>query len=101
VDANDHVDAPVSSPSIGVRALRSSLAEVLRRAAAGERTVVTAGGRPVAQIGPLDADAPDLERLIGSGALVAPRRTSAWRPPGPVPVRAGVRLDHALRELRG
>ena len=87
--------------SIGVRELRASLAEAVRRAGAGDRTVVTAAGRPVAQLGPLDADAPDLERLIGSGAVIAPRRTSAWRAPEPVPVWAGVRIDQVLRELRG
>ena len=87
--------------SIGVRELRAGLAEAVRRAGAGDRTVVTAAGRPVAQLGPLDADAPDLERLIGSGAVIAPRRTSAWRAPDPVPVWAGVRIDQVLRELRG
>jgi prevent-host-death family protein len=87
--------------SIGIRELRAGLAEAVRRAAAGDRTVVTAAGRPVAQLGPLDADAPDLERLIGSGAVIAPRRTSTWRPPEPVPVYAGVRIDQVLRELRG
>jgi prevent-host-death family protein len=86
---------------MGVRVLRASLAEVLRRAEAGERTVVTAGGRPVAQIAPLDAAAPDLERLVASGAVISPRRTSAWRPPPPVVVWAGLRLDQILRELRG
>ena len=55
----------------------------------------------MAQLGPLDADAPDLERLIGSGAVIPPRRTSEWRPPEPVAVWAGVRLDQILRELRG
>ena len=87
--------------SIGIRELRAGLAEAVRRAGAGDRTVVTAAGTPVAQLGPLDADAPDLERLIGSGAVIAPRRTSAWRPPEPVPVWAGVRIDQVLRELRG
>ncbi len=90
-----------TQPTVGVRVLRASLAEVLRRAAAGERTVVTASGRPVAQIAPLDADAPDLDRLVGSGAVIPPRRTSAWRPPRPVAVWAGLRLDQILRELRG
>ena len=87
--------------SIGVRELRSGLAEAVRRAGAGERTVVTSGGRPVAQLGPLDADAPDLERLIGAGAVIPPRRTSEWRAPAPVAVWAGVRIDQVLRELRG
>ncbi len=85
----------------GVRALRAGLADAVRRAAAGERTVVTSGGHPVAQLAPLDAGAPDLDRLIGAGALVPPRRTSTWRAPDPVPVWAGVRVDQALRELRG
>jgi prevent-host-death family protein len=95
-----HVDASLSR-SVGIRELRAALAETVRIAEAGERTVVTVGGRPVAQIGPLDADAPDLERLIGSGAVIPPRRTSTWRPPEPVAVWAGVRLDQILRELRG
>lgn len=95
-----HVDTS-EVRSIGVRELRAGLAEAVRGAEAGERTVVTVGGRPVAQLGPLDADAPDLERLIGSGAVIPPRRTSDWRPPEPVAVWAGVRLDQVLRELRG
>ena len=95
-----HVDTP-SSRTVGIRELLASIAESVRVAEAGERTVVTVGGRPVAQLGPLDADAPDLERLIGSGAVTAPRRTSDWRPPEPIAVWAGVRLDQVLRELRG
>lgn len=87
--------------NVGVRELRADLAEAVRRAAAGERTIVTTSGRPVAQLGPLDADAPDLERLLGSGAVIPPRRTSEWRAPEPVAVWAGVRLDQVLRELRG
>jgi antitoxin (DNA-binding transcriptional repressor) of toxin-antitoxin stability system len=90
-----------ASRSTGIRELRAGLADAVRTAEAGERTVVTVGGRPVAQLGPLDADAPDLERLIGSGAVIPPRRTSDWRPPEPVAVWAGVRLDQILRELRG
>jgi antitoxin (DNA-binding transcriptional repressor) of toxin-antitoxin stability system len=95
-----HVDTR-ESRSVGIRELRAGLAESVRGAQSGQRTVVTVGGRPVAQLGPLDADAPDLERLIGSGAVIPPRRTSEWRPPEPVAVWAGVRLDQVLRELRG
>ena len=95
-----HVDT-FENRSIGIRGLRAGLAESVRIAEAGERTVITVGGRPVAQLGPLDADAPDLQRLIGSGAVIPPRRTSEWRPPEPVTVWAGVRLDQVLRELRG
>jgi len=90
-----------SNRSLGVRELRAGLAEAVRVAEAGERTVITVGGRPVAQLGPLDADAPDLERLVSAGAVIPPRRTSEWRAPEPVAVWAGVRLDQVLRELRG
>ncbi len=34
-----------------------------------------------------------------SAALIPPRRTGAWRPPAPVAVWSGVRIDRALREL--
>jgi prevent-host-death family protein len=81
--------------------LRAELAAAVRRAAEGERTVVTVNGRPRALLGPLDDQAPDLDRLIASGAVVPPRRTSSWRPPPPVPVWSGVRIDRALVELRG
>jgi len=87
--------------TIGVRELRASLAEAVRRAANGQRTIISSSGRPVAQLGPLDEQAPALEQLIASGALVAPRRTGEWRPPDPVAVWSGVRIDRALRELRG
>lgn len=81
--------------------MRATLADVVRRAGAGERTIVTAHGRPVAQIAPLDEAAPDIERLVAAGALIAPRRNGAWRAPAPVAIWSGVRVDHALRELRG
>ena len=85
----------------GIRELRASLAEFVRRAEAGDRTVVTAHGRPVAQLGPLDGASPDIERLVSAGSLVAPRRIGAWRPPTPVSIWSGVRIDRALRALRG
>lgn len=88
-------------PQQSVRAVRADLAAAVRRAAHGERIVVTVGGRPRAQLGPLDDRAPDLDRLIAGGAVIPPRRTSAWRPPAPVAVWSGVRIDRALAELRG
>jgi prevent-host-death family protein len=87
--------------TLGVRELRSELAGAVRRAAAGERTVITAHGRPVAQLAPLDEAAPDIDRLISAGALVPPRRAGPFREPEPVAVWSGVRIDRALRELRG
>ncbi|MFW2333154.1 type II toxin-antitoxin system Phd/YefM family antitoxin [Ilumatobacter sp.] len=91
----------VGSTSIGVRELRATLGDAVRRARAGERTIVTSHGRPIAQVAPLDEAAPDLDRLIAAGALVPPRREGAWRAPDPVSIWSTVRIDRALRELRG
>jgi prevent-host-death family protein len=84
-----------------VRELRAGLADAVARARAGHRTVVTVNGRPAAQLGPLDEQSAVLDQLVGAGAVVAPRRTGMWRPPAPVPIWSGVRIDRALRELRG
>jgi len=73
----------------------------VRRAADGERIVVTVSGRPTAQLGPLDDQAPDLDRLIAAGAVLPARRRRPWRPPEPVVVWTGVRIDRVLVELRG
>jgi prevent-host-death family protein len=87
---------------VGVRELRSNLAAALRQAGAGERVVVTVDGRPVAQLGPLDAaDAPSLEALAASGLVEPPRRRD--RPPDPEATDTAVdlRLDRVLAEVRG
>lgn len=50
------------------RQLRNEVADVLRRAEAGEVFTVTVNGRPVAQVGPVEVRAPapgaDLERFF-------------------------------------
>lgn len=89
---------------IGTRELRADLATHLRRAAAGQRVLVTTGGRAVAALGPVDVplgtDA-SLDALVASGLLVPPRRTGPRSMTPPVPIWSGVRLDRALREVRG
>jgi prevent-host-death family protein len=87
--------------TLPIRSLRAGLAAAVRRASAGERVVVTVGGVPTAVLAPIDEQAPDLARLVAAGAVVPPRRTTPWRPPAPVAVWAGVRLDRALADLRG
>jgi prevent-host-death family protein len=87
--------------TLPIRSLRADLAATVRRAGAGERVVVTVGGVPTAVLAPVDDQAPDLARLVAAGAVVPPRRTTPWRPPAPVAVWAGVRLDRALADLRG
>jgi prevent-host-death family protein len=88
---------------IGVRELRADLATHLRRAGAGQRVVVTVDGREVAQLGPVQSidGQTVLADLITAGLVVAPRRTDAARPAQAIPVWSGVRLDRALKELRG
>lgn len=89
---------------MNVRALRASLASVLRRAEAGERIVITVGGRAVAQVGPVEpvgVGPPTLDDLAAAGLVVRARRTDA--PPTEVLVTlpAGARLDRLLAEVRG
>ena len=109
---------------IGIRELRGDLAAHIRRAAAGETTVVTVGGRPAAVIAPLTpgAQTPGAQTpgaptpgamstmrtssahrssLEASGALLPPRRTDGKLPSGTVPTWGSVRLDRLLAEIRG
>jgi antitoxin (DNA-binding transcriptional repressor) of toxin-antitoxin stability system len=92
-----------SSPEIGIRQLRQDLAAAVRRAGSGEHLVVTVGGRPVAQLGPLDGVAGQvrLADLVARGLVLGPRRSGPHRPAAAVPVWAGARIDRLLAELRG
>ncbi len=89
---------------VGTRDLRANLATALRRAAAGERLVVTDAGRPVAQLGPIDAPAgTTIEELVARGLVVAPRRSArsaSGALPIPVDLFTGMRLDQVVRDLR-
>jgi len=88
--------------SIGIRELRQTLATYMRRAQAGERIVITAGGEPVAQLGPLAGSdyGVTLSDLVARGAVVPPRRRGDFVPAEPLTVYASVRLDRALHEVR-
>lgn len=89
--------------TVGVRELRNSVAAVLRRAAGGERLVVTVDGTPVAQLGPLEPDAAgvSLWDLAGAGLIEPPRRHDLPDPPPPLPIPADVRVDRLLDQIRG
>ena len=78
---------------IGIRELRADLAAVVRRAGAGQTVVVSIGGRPAARLGPVDE--------VLDPSIVPPRRADPPRLDPPVTVWSGVRLDRALKELRG
>jgi prevent-host-death family protein len=89
---------------MNVRMLRTQLAQALRRAEAGERIIVTVGGRPVAQLGPVEADtgqSPTIEDLVARGLVVPARRDDRPPPALTVPLWAGTRIDRLLREIRG
>lgn len=88
---------------IGIRDLRADLSAAVRRAAAGQRVLISVDGRVVAQLGPIEAEQGQtvLADLVAAGAVVAPRRTDSARLAPPVQIWSGVRLDRALKELRG
>jgi len=88
---------------IGIRQLRSEVTAQVRRAAAGERIVITVDGRPVAQLGPLEpTDAKlTLEDLAARGQLLLARRSDRPAPEFSMPLWAGTRIDQLVREVRG
>ena len=91
---------------IGIRQLRADLAAHVRRAAAGETTVISIAGLPAAALSPLAmSDEPlggaHLSSLVASGALIAPRRADGRVAQGTITTWANVRLDRLLREIRG
>jgi prevent-host-death family protein len=73
----DHMD------EIGVRELKATLSEVLRRVSRGEQVRVTVRGRPVADIVPAGASPGDeaLRALVARGRVVPPARARPTRPP--------------------
>lgn len=86
---------------IGTRELRSNLAAALRQAAAGERVVITVDGRPVAQLGPLEATgAPTLAELAAAGLVDPPRRGDRPASPDALDTAVDVRLDRVIAEVR-
>jgi prevent-host-death family protein len=93
----------IHGTSIGIRELRRELATMVRRAATGQRVTVNVGGHPTAIIGPVENTGLHTTEasLVAAGLLIPPRRTDEARDAVPVPVWSGVRLDRALREVRG
>jgi prevent-host-death family protein len=94
----------VASGRVGIRELRNNVAAVVRRAAAGERIVVTVDGVATAQLGPLAPDgALTLDDLIAAGLALPPARADRPAPSAgeveDVPV--DIRPDRVLDELRG
>jgi prevent-host-death family protein len=85
---------------LGVRAMRQNLSVYLRRVGSGETFEVTARGRPVAVLAPIEDGQTALERLVASGRASRPEGDLLELGP---PERGGrtKRLSQALGEERG
>ena len=87
---------------VGIRELRNNVAAVVRRAAAGERIVVTVDGVATAQLGPLTPDTSvTLDDLIAAGLLLPPSRSDRPAVAGAEDVPVDIRTDDVLDDLRG
>jgi len=96
-------DASANLARVGVRELRNSVAAVVRRAAAGERVVITVDGIPAAMLGPLEPTAagPSLDDLVAAGLVEAPGRTDHPVAPEAAHLPIDARAARALADLRG
>ena len=94
---------PGNHSRVGVRELRGNLASLLRLAGAGQRIIVTAAGRPLAQLGPLGPGDSSLTLwdLAGAGLIEPPRHSRPPEAPVPLPIPADVRADRLLDSVRG
>ena len=88
---------------VGIRELRNNVAAVVRRAANGERIVVTVDNVPVAMLGPLSPgeDGLTLDDLIAAGLVRPATRTDRPEAPAPANLPVDARSDRVLDELRG
>lgn len=100
--AVDRVEAPTAAAVIGIRDLRADMAALVRRAGSGEQVIISVAGRSVAQLGPVHTSIGQLrmDDLIAGGQVIAPRRTGTYRPPDPIPVWQGSRIDKLLHDIR-
>jgi prevent-host-death family protein len=84
---------------VGVRELRQTASELLRRVAQGETFEITDRGRPVAVLSPVPEGSP-LERLRATG-LVEPATEDVDDLPEPLPLPPGAQAPSAaLARLR-
>ena len=87
---------------VGIRELRNNVAAVVRRAARGERIVVTVDGVATAQLGPLEpSGGVTLDDLVAAGLVLPPGRRDHPASVDPEDVPVDARPDRILDELRG
>ena len=85
--------------SVGVGELRQNLSRYLKRVERGERLLVTARNRVVAELGPPPSTGAALDRLIAEGRVTRPTRRGL---PEPIELDGDPRaLSRALDEIRG
>ena len=91
------------SHTVGVRQLRNQVAKVIRRAATGERVIITVDGSPVAQLGPLSPDhtGVTLWDLAMAGLVEPPRRHDHPPSPAPIAVPTELSADRLMIATRG
>ncbi len=71
---------PDAHSTVGVRELRQNLSVYLARVKRGETLTVTEHGAVVAELRPAPSAGGLLQRLVQSGAAVAPSRRASARP---------------------
>ena len=84
---------------LGIRAMRQNLSVYLRRVESGETFEVTARGRPVAVLAPLEDGLTPIERLVASGRACLPEGDLLELGPPPK-LRRSRRLSQALQDQR-
>jgi prevent-host-death family protein len=86
---------------LGVRQMRQNLSVYLRRVGAGETFEVTARGRPVAVLSPVEEGLTPIEYLVASGRASSPEGDLLELGPPPRSKNGrSRRLSRALREQR-
>ena len=84
---------------IGIRELRDTLTQTIRRVRAGESIAVTHDGKPVALIVPYPEER--ITQLAAEGKVRLPLRPLTLPLPEPVPVTGPMTATEALEDDRG
>jgi len=84
---------------IGIRELRDTLTQTIRRVRNGESIEITHDGKPVALLSPHRED--HLERLIAEGKVRPPLRPMTYPLPQPLQQTGPISASEALADDRG
>jgi len=84
---------------MGIRELRDTLTQTIRRVRGGESVAVTHDGKPVALLVPYPEDR--IAQLAAEGKVRLPLRPLTLPLPEPVPVTGSMTASEALEDDRG